>query len=244
MASHRRNEKSAFARRQIENSRLYAVWVYKIYFCASIMYMRRYEMKKTIKKTILITSALCILISLAAVFPRAEDFEIYEKTVRLHVIANSDSEQDQALKLKVRDCVLGYLSVCLDGVTDIESAAEIINREREGITEAANRCLEESGSGYTANVAFCEEKYPRKEYGEITLPAGKYLSLQVKIGKSEGKNWWCVLFPTICTSSAEPKDQLTQAGFTSGQVRLITESEKPKYKLRFKLVEIIEDIFN
>ena len=139
------------------------------------MYMRRYEMKKTIKKTILIISALCILISLAAVFPRAEDFEIYEKTVRLHVIANSDNEQDQALKLKVRDCVLGYLSVCLDGVTDIESAAEIINREREGITEAANRCLEESGSGYTANVAFCEEKYPRKEYGEITLPAGKYL---------------------------------------------------------------------
>lgn len=177
------------------------------------------------------------------VAPNAGDFEIYGKTVRLHVIANSDSDEDQALKLKVRDSVLEYLAPRLEGVTDRENAVKIIDSEREEIAGAANRRLRELGCGCTASVDFCEEKYPRKEYGEITLPAGKYLSLQVKIGKSEGKNWWCVLFPTICTSPAEPEEQMTQAGFTGGQIRLITESEKPKYKLRFKLVELFEELF-
>ncbi len=195
------------------------------------------------KKIILIISALCILISVMVVAPNAEDFEIYGKTVRLHVIANSDSDEDQALKLKVRDSVLEYLAPRLEGVTDRENAVKIIDSEREEIAGAANRRLRELGCGCTASVDFCEEKYPRKEYGEITLPAGKYLSLQVKIGKSEGKNWWCVLFPTICTSPAEPEEQMTQAGFTGGQIRLITESEKPKYKLRFKLVELFEELF-
>lgn len=195
------------------------------------------------KKIILIISALCILISALVVAPNAGDFEIYGKTVRLHVIANSDSDEDQALKLKVRDSVLEYLAPRLEGVTDRESAVKIIDSEREEIAGAANSRLRELGCGCTASVDFCEEKYPRKKYGEITLPAGKYLSLQVKIGKSEGKNWWCVLFPTICTSPAEPEEQMTQAGFTGGQIRLITESEKPKYKLRFKLVELFEELF-
>lgn len=187
---------------------------------------------------------MCILMAAVVIMPRADDFDIYEKTVRLHVIANSDTEEDQNEKLAVRDSILSYLSDKLENITSRDDAIEIIGENLSEIEKTANERLEAEGSEHTASVVLCREKYPRKQYDEITLPAGEYLSLQIKIGNSEGKNWWCVLFPTICTSAAEPQDKMTQAGFTTGQIRLITESNKPKYKLRFKLIEIIEDIFN
>lgn len=197
-------------------------------------------MKKIISAFLL----LGVLIAAVTVIPRAEDFDIYEKTVRLHVIANSDSGGDQSEKLAVRDSVLCYLSDKLEDTASREDAVEIINAHLAEIEKTANERLTSEGSDHTASVVLCKEKYPRKQYESITLPAGEYLSLQIKIGKSEGKNWWCVLFPAICTSAAEPQDKMTQAGFTTNQIRLITENNKPKYKLRFKLVEILEDIFN
>lgn len=195
------------------------------------------------KRKIFALALVCVLMAAVAVMPRAEDFDIYEKTVRLHVIANSDSEADQSEKLAVRDSVLLYLSDKLEDTASREDAIAIINAHLAEIEKTANERLTSEGSDHTASVILCKEKYPRKQYESVTLPAGEYLSLQIKIGKSEGKNWWCVLFPTICTSAAEPQDKMTQAGFTTNQIRLITENNKPKYKLRFKLVEILEDIF-
>lgn len=190
------------------------------------------------KKTVILTALVLALAALAPILPTAQDAQIYDKTVRLHVIANSDTDADQALKLAVRDAVLDCLEEPLSAVTDRESAIAAIEENRELIKETAGKAIAEAGYAYGVELTLCEEHYPRKEYEGVTLPAGKYLSLQVKIGESEGKNWWCVLFPTLCTSSASPKEELTKAGFTVGQVRLITDNESARYKLKFRLLEL------
>lgn len=190
------------------------------------------------RKTVILTALVLALCALAPILPTARDREIYDKTVRLHVIANSDGDADQALKLSVRDAVLDALEAPLSDVTDRESALAAIEESEERIKESAQAAVAAAGYDYGVELALCEEHYPRKEYEGVALPAGKYLSLQVKIGKSEGKNWWCVLFPTLCTSSASPKEELTKAGFTVGQVRLITDNESARYKLKFRLLEL------
>lgn len=190
------------------------------------------------KKLIIFTSILLILAAIVPILPTAEDAEIYERTLRLHVVANSDSESDQEVKLKVRDAVLELLSEELETVSDRPEAAELVKRREADIIACAKKVLIAEGMDDEVSVKLGEEYYPRREYEGARLPAGRYLSLQILIGESAGKNWWCVLFPTLCTSSAKPKDELTDAGFTIGQVRLITDNESPRYKLKFRLLEL------
>lgn len=183
---------------------------------------------------------------LLGVLPTHGEAEIYDSVVRLHVLANSDSEYDQALKLQVRDGVLAATAELLSDCTTREQALEVIGANLDTIRRSALEVIEREGAGYDVTVKLCEEDYPTKNYESVCFPAGRYMSLQVCIGEAEGKNWWCVLFPGMCLSAASKTDAeqaFIQAGLTPEQYKLVTESEGAKYKLRFKFLEILQQTF-
>ncbi len=173
-----------------------------------------------------------------------EGMEIYDKTLRLHIPANSDSEQDQALKLKVRDEVIRLLEAPLSDCKYKNEAVEVVENMRNEIKQAAEQVIYREGFDYTASVSIVEENYPRREYEGISLPAGKYTSVKIELGTAEGQNWWCVLFPQVCTSGACPEQVLKDVGFTASQIKLLTEEEETEYVVKFKLVEFIQNILN
>lgn len=142
-----------------------------------------------------------------AVLPTAEDTEIYEKTDSPARLANSDSEEDQALKLKVRDSVLAFVGPLLANVNDRDEAEALLRQNLEGLQQAAQDRIQQEGYDYDVTLAFDQEYYPRKTYEALTLPAGHYLSMQVKIGENEGRNWWCVLFP--CCAPPPPSRKMS-----------------------------------
>lgn len=150
--------------------------------------------------------------------------------VRLHVIAVSDDEYEQALKLRVRDAVLEYLSPRLDGVGSSEDAKAVIRSNMDGIAKAA----ESASEGRAVTVTLSREKYPTRQYEGFALPAGEYDSLRVILGEGKGHNWWCVVFPPICLSAAQAervRDCMSQEDFA-----LI--SEESGYEIRFRIVEL------
>ena len=163
------------------------------------------------------------------------------KTVRLHVIANSDEAADQAQKLRVRDGVLACVSGLTADCETADDARKCIAAHLPEIAEAAQRVL--AGSGYDVTVSLGPETYGTRDYASFSLPAGTYPSLRVQIGEAAGKNWWCVVFPALCMSASS--DELEQAaeaaGITDGELRLITE-DGAAYKLKFRTVELFEKI--
>lgn len=124
--------------------------------------------------------------------------DISQKLIRFHVIANSDEEKDQALKLKVRDEVLKYIQPMLKDSKDIDNSREILKRENENILNIARNVIKENGYSYEVDSTLSREYFPVKTYGNITLPQGEYEAYRILIGSGEGKNWWCVMFPPIC----------------------------------------------
>ena len=172
-----------------------------------------------------------------------EEREIYDKTLRLHIPADSNAEADQAVKLKVRDAVLDLLEEPLSECKTKEESAQIIQNMSDIISETANNVLSENNFDYTATVTLTEEYYPRRSYEGFTLPAGTYTSLKIELGKAEGQNWWCVLFPQVCIGTAKPQETLAEVGFTANQIRLLTEQEETEYVVKFKILEILEGIF-
>ena len=198
------------------------------------------------KKTIGFFLATVLLLAAFAVLPVHGEAGIYDNVIRIHVLANSDSAEDQALKLCVRDAVLAHTEVLLEGVTDRERASELLQAALPELEQIAERALLENGACCDVTATLGQEEYPRRTYESVALPAGEYLSLRLCIGEAEGQNWWCVLFPPMCLSSATAEREATclSAGLTESQYRLITEGDSPKYKLRFKLLEVAQDLFN
>lgn len=200
------------------------------------------------KKLILLICVAVLCVAVSGVLPIHGEEKIYESVVRLHVIANSDSEEDQALKLKVRDAVLSYTSPLVIDCESREEAESILLSNLDGIKETAKKVIRENGYSYSVDVTLDVEEYPTRNYESMSFPSGKYVSLRVLIGESEGKNWWCVLFPPLCLSAATEKDKNEEAfiaaGLTSDQYRIITETDEPRYKLRFKILEAIEEAFD
>ena len=162
--------------------------------------------------------------------------EIYDGTIRLHIIAQSDSEEDQAMKLKVRDALLASMDVWIAEATN-KSESQAILEDRLGQIEAiAEEVLAGEGCFVDVQATIAEEYYSTRETEGMRLPAGRYTSLQVKIGKAEGKNWWGVLFPNLCTSSVKAEKAI-ETGFSKNQIRLLTDDESPRYTLRFRILE-------
>ncbi|MBE6755715.1 MAG: stage II sporulation protein R [Ruminococcaceae bacterium] len=165
--------------------------------------------------------------------------EVRGDVLRLHVLANSDSEEDQQLKLKVRDALLKSGKNIFDGSLTRENAEEKIKEEKEILIETAEKVIEENGFDYDVEITVTEEFFTTRTYENVTLPAGKYMALRVLIGESAGKNWWCVMFPPLCIPAVQPDINLF---FTEDEIKLV-ESD-PKYEPRFKIVEIYESLKN
>ena len=196
---------------------------------------------------ILLTLSFSVLIAVLLLnyLPVHGEEAVYEDTVRLHVIANSDSELDQEVKLKVRDSVLKCVKEQMESVKDKESAVTLLESMKNEIKESADATLKEEGFSERVTVEFTDEKYPVRYYDEFTLPAGTYKSMKVVIGEGEGKNWWCILFPSVCVNNAvSAKDDYVAAGFTPEQYKVIEKGSKRKYKVRFKILEILSSITN
>lgn len=163
--------------------------------------------------------------------------ELSDKVVRLHILANSDSEEDQALKLKVRDQLLAYVEPILEGAADRREAEALLRGQLLELERIAGEEIRANGYSYTVDVRLEDTMFPTREYEGFTLPAGEYLALRVLIGEGAGRNWWCVVFPPLCAAAAEevPETALA-AGLSASQVGLITE-ENNGYVLKSRLVE-------
>ena len=163
--------------------------------------------------------------------------ELSDKVVRLHVLANSDSEEDQALKLKVRDRLLAYTEPILAGAADRREAEALLRGQVLELERVAEEEVRASGYAYDVDVRLEDAMFPTRQYEGFSLPAGEYLALRVLIGEAAGQNWWCVVFPPLCASAAaEVPETALAAGLTDSQVGLITE-ENEGYVLKSKLVE-------
>ncbi len=195
----------------------------------------------------LLTVAVCIvfLFIVIGLLPIHGESEIYDSVVRLHVLANSDSEEDQLLKLKVRDSVLSSSAEILKDCDSREDAISAINENIDKLENAARETVIAEGYDYSVRVELGEESYPTRNYEACCFPSGKYVSLRVLIGDAEGQNWWCVLFPPMCLSAAtersEAEDAFISVGLSSEQYKIITETDNPKYEIRFKILEALED---
>ena len=191
-----------------------------------------------------------LLVTLMALsfLPVHGEREVYDTVVRLHVLANSDSEADQALKLMVRDGVLEAAAPLVEGCTTQAQAVEALTAHLSDLESAALAVIASEGYDYPVTVLLGEEDYPTRTYDSCAFPAGTYVSLRVLIGEGEGQNWWCCLFPPLCLSAATAKsdneDAFLQVGLTKDQYGIITETGKTKYKVRFKLLEVLEDWFD
>ena len=194
-------------------------------------------------RAILSLSAIVLALTVAFSFlPVFGEEAVYDDVIRLHVIANSDSDADQADKLAVRDAILSYISGELDGVSAVGEASEHIGSLLGDVETIAADALAARGTALPVRAEFGREEYPEREYDGYLLPSGTYVSLRVVIGEGEGRNWWCVLFPRLCTGAAK-RDDFIEAGLTSEGYRMITDTEKPRYKVRFRLLEILSEVF-
>lgn len=185
---------------------------------------------------------LAVLIMSGALALQTQQRQLSEKLIRLHVVARSDSEHDQEVKLSVRDAVLARTREILDGCDDPRSALQGALTEIEA---AAQEQLKSLGEDENVTVRLGKELFPTRDYETFSLPAGVYESLRVTIGEGVGHNWWCVVFPSIClTASMDELEQAAQtAGFTDSEIKLITEAGDG-FVLKFKLVELIQKLKN
>ncbi len=192
--------------------------------------------------------AACLLIAALAILPIHGEAEVYDSVIRLHVLANSDETGDQALKLLVRDAVLATTGELLKDTNTRDEAEKLLAENLDRIRTVAEETVRKNGSNDAVAVSLSEEEYPTREYESLAFPAGEYLSLRVMIGEAAGQNWWCVLFPPLClsaaTTKAEAEEVFLSAGLTEEQYRIITDSDNTKYRLRFKILEVAQGLFD
>ena len=185
--------------------------------------------------------------------------EIKDKLIRFHVIANSDTEEDQNLKLKVRDRVVEALSGKLSGVTSLEEAEIELEKNIEYVNKIAKEVIEENNYTYEVNTMLSYENFPDKVYGDCVFPQGNYEAFRVIIGEGKGQNWWCVMFPSLCfvdesknsVDSTNLKDEI--ANIESKNYNITNEYKEKndesnnvnsEIKFKFKVVEAVENMFD
>ncbi len=201
----------------------------------------RVNVKKERRRKIIAAVAAGIFIVLwsVCVYSEMAFREISDNVLRLHVLANSDSQQDQALKLKVRDCVLEETNLILQDCANRTEAESRIASNMKRLSQVAVQCVAEEGYDYPVTVRMEDIYFPTRTYEGGSLPAGVYKALRVEIGKAEGQNWWCVLFPQLCFINASVPDKPSptqEPAPTREPVSVQTQS----VTLRFKLIDIFQ----
>ena len=188
--------------------------------------------------------ALSLLVAtlLIAVIPTDAEAKIYEDTVRLHILANSDSDADQELKLKIRDKVLLKYGDLLSSSKSIDEATEKTEELLSDIEADAKEWIRELGYSYSVRATLTTEWYETRDYEDFSLPCGYYSSLRIIIGEGGGKNWWCVMYPPLCmdiaTENAPADDGIID--YTREELTLIKSG---KYNVKFKILEDLSRVF-
>lgn len=210
----------------------------RIYILASILVV------------VLITSTFVIIKEVNKIEACTYDYK--DKLIRFHVIANSDSDKDQKLKLKVRDEVISYLQPKLENSNSIEESEKIIKNEYKTLENISKKVISKNGYNYTVKVGLEYSNFPAKQYSSVVLPAGKYKALRIIIGEGKGKNWWCVMFPPLCFVDDqngiidEKTDKKLKEVLTEEEYDLIMAKNKNEVKnleFKFKITEVFQNIF-
>lgn len=182
--------------------------------------------------------AICILISciIMLFIPTEAEAAIYEDTLRLHILAESDTAEDQAMKILIRDMVLEEYKELFTSGRDIYDVTLRTKEKIEDIEADCNRLIINTGYDYKAKVSLTEEWYETREYRDFILPAGIYLSLKIELGTAKGQNWWCVMYPPMCLEASLAESNQV---YSSSEMRLINKSG---YNVRFKILELASAI--
>ena len=204
--------------------------------------MLDYERQGTYEKTPLLGRALVcgfVLAALCSFFPFAAACgQLPRDVVRLHVVANSNGAEDQAVKLLVRDAVLEEAARWYQGAGSMEEASSQLCTHLQSIAGAARQVLGEQGVGYSATAQMTEMYFPTRDYGDFRLPAGRYRTLRVTLGEGAGKNWWCVVFPSLCLPAATQEEALLT--LPEGERQVVEGGQDVQVKL--KAVELWESL--
>lgn len=167
--------------------------------------------------------------------------DINDEVFRIHILADSDSPEDQSLKLKVRDAVLEYTDNLYSNVTSKEEAIEVTYDNLNGIVSSAESVLRSRGCDKKVKAEICNMDFNTRYYGDITMPSGNYTALRLTIGSGQGKNWWCVMYPSLCLYTASDAKSLEDE-LTEEQYEVITDT--PKFQFKFKILEYFDYFCN
>lgn len=203
---------------------------------------------KKFKHIVLLIFLLSLYVFIAAQsYVVAISADLSNAVFRLHVIANSDTNEDQELKLKVRDSLLNYMNRICSSCTTKEEAISIAIQNKDEFQKIAEQTILENGYNYPVKININNFYFPTKNYGDISLPAGMYDALRVEIGEAKGKNWWCVMFPSLCfvdissgivdeKAKGELEGELQEESYS-----VISETKKPDIKFKFKIIEFFAE---
>lgn len=186
----------------------------------------------------------CYIFICAFSYVQAVSYDISNSVFRLHVLANSDSKEDQNLKYLVRDSLLDYMNTLCEGITSKEDAVTLLTTQKDNFENIALKVIRENGYDYTVKINIGTFNFPTKTYGDISLPAGMYDALRVEIGNANGKNWWCVMFPSLCfidISSGvvgEDSKELLEDNLSEESYNIVSNTSNSGIKFKFKLLEL------
>ncbi len=194
---------------------------------------------KILLKSLCVGFVVSILFSLVSF--EGECREISEQVFRVHILANSDSNEDQSLKLKVRDAVLKESESLFSGIHDKETVKKITEENLEFFKCVAVNTIRAEGYDYSVKTYVTNMFFDTRYYEDITMPSGFYDALRIEIGEAEGKNWWCVMYPSLCLSAFREKDSL-ESKLSKNQYGIV--SSKGRYKFKFKVVEVFNNFLD
>lgn len=173
--------------------------------------------------------------------------DISNSVFRLHVLANSDSKEDQDLKYKVRDSLLNYMNSICNNCSNKEEAINLVEQNQNNFKQIALDTIHNEGYNYDVNINIGNFEFPTKTYGDISLPAGSYDALRVEIGKAEGQNWWCVMFPPLCfvdvSSGIVPEEskEVLNENLTDEEFSIVSDTSNKELQFKFKLLEFFNN---
>ena len=201
-----------------------------------------------VKMVIILSFLLFIYTSICAIsYAQNISTDIADNVFRLHVIANSDSKEDQDLKYIVRDNLLSYMNEICSNCETKQEAINIVTENKDKFEEIAKSTLKEQGFSYDIKINIGNFEFPTKNYGDISLPAGYYDALRVEIGEAKGQNWWCVMFPPLCfvdvTSGVVPEEskEVMEENLSEEEFALVSNSSNDELQFKFKLIEFFQE---
>jgi stage II sporulation protein R len=203
---------------------------------------------KKVKYSIILIILLLIYISISAIsYVTAVSNSLEDNIFRLHVIANSDSEEDQNLKYIVRDNLIEYMNEIAKDTQTKEEAINIAQEHTDDFYNIARQTILDNGYDYDVTVEIGNFSFPTKNYGDISIPAGYYDALRVKIGEAQGQNWWCVMFPPLCfvniSSGIVPDEskELLENNLSEEEYSIISDTDSTEIKFKFKIIELLQN---